>query len=65
MDRSCGVYGDLTGADGYRVSFAIVEFNPAFTDRVAILADREDGMPLGGNDAPFQVILHDEKRPAR
>ena len=55
----------VTGADGYRVSFALVEFDSAFTDRVAILADRKDGMLLGGDAAPFQVILADEKRPAR
>jgi DMSO/TMAO reductase YedYZ molybdopterin-dependent catalytic subunit len=33
----------VTGADGYRVVFGIAEFDPAFTDRVAILADRKDG----------------------
>ena len=55
----------VTGADGYRVSFALVEFDSGFTDRVAILADRKDGMLLGGDAAPFQVILADEKRPAR
>ncbi len=55
----------VTGADGYRVSFALVEFDPAFTDRVAILADRKDGTLLAGNASPFQVILADEKRPAR
>lgn len=55
----------VTGADGYRASFALVEFDPGFTDRVAILADRKDGAVLDGNAAPFQVILADEKRPAR
>jgi hypothetical protein len=34
------------------VAFAIAEFDPAFTDRVAILADRKDGTPLGGNARP-------------
>jgi hypothetical protein len=55
----------VTGADGYRVAFGIGELDPAFTDRVAILADRKDGGPLTGNEAPFQVILTGEKRPAR
>ena len=55
----------VTGADGYRVAFGIAEFDPAFTDRVSILADRKDGAPLAGNGAPFQLILTDEKRPAR
>lgn len=55
----------VTGADGYRVAFGLAEFDPAFTDGVSILADRKDGVPLGGNAAPFQLILTDEKRPAR
>jgi hypothetical protein len=55
----------VTGADGYRVVFAIAEFDPGFTDRVAILADRRNGAPLGGNEAPFELILTGEKRPAR
>jgi len=55
----------VSGADGYRAAFALVEFDPAFTDRVAILADRKDGTLLGGNAAPFQLILAGEKRPAR
>jgi DMSO/TMAO reductase YedYZ molybdopterin-dependent catalytic subunit len=55
----------VTGADGYRVAFAIAEFDPVFTDRVSILADRKDGGPLPANALPFQIILADEKRPAR
>jgi len=55
----------VSGADGYRVVFGVAEFDPAFTDRAAILADRKDGAPLTGNAAPFQLILTDEKRPAR
>jgi len=27
----------ITGADGYRVAFGVAEFDPAFTDRMAIL----------------------------
>src|SRR5262249_41129471 len=55
----------VTGADGYRVAFGVAEFDPAFTDRVSILADRKDGKPLTGNEAPFQLVLAGEKRPAR
>jgi hypothetical protein len=32
---------------------------------VSILADRKDGALLGGNAAPFQLILTGERRPAR
>ena len=55
----------VTGADGYRAAFAIAEFDSVFTDRVAILADRRDGAPLPDNALPFQLVLTDEKRPAR
>ena len=55
----------VSGADGYKVAFGIAEFDPAFTDRVGILADRKNGTPLGGNEAPFLLVLTGEKRPAR
>jgi hypothetical protein len=55
----------VTGADGYRVAFGVAEFDPAFTDRIAILADKKDGAALTGNEAPFQLVLTGEKRPAR
>jgi DMSO/TMAO reductase YedYZ molybdopterin-dependent catalytic subunit len=55
----------ITGADGYRVAFGVAEFDDAFTDRQAILADKKDGAPLAGNAAPFQLVMTGEKRPAR
>jgi DMSO/TMAO reductase YedYZ molybdopterin-dependent catalytic subunit len=55
----------VTGADGYRVAFGLAEFDPAFTDRTSILADRRGGGPLPANALPFQLVLSDEKRPAR
>ena len=55
----------VTGADGYRVAFGIAEFDARFTDRIGILADRKDGAPLTGNDAPFMLILTGEKHPSR
>ena len=51
--------------DGYRVVFAMPELDPAFTDRVILLADRRDGKPLGGNAGPLRVIVPGEKRHAR
>jgi hypothetical protein len=53
----------IKGAD--RVAFGIAEFDPAFTDRVAILVDRKDGGVLAANALPFQLVITDEKRPAR
>ena len=53
------------GADGYRAAFSVAEFDPAFTDRMSLLADAKDGQPLSGDAAPYQLILDGEKRPAR
>ncbi len=45
--------------------FNPAEFDPAFTDRVSLLADTKDGQALSGSAAPFQLVLDGEKRPAR
>jgi hypothetical protein len=55
----------VTGADGYRVVFALAELDAAFTDRIALLADKRDGAALPDNALPYQLILTGEKRPAR
>ena len=55
----------VTGADDYRVVFGVAEFDPGFTDRIAILADKRNGIALAGDEGPFQLILTGEKRPAR
>ena len=36
----------VDAADGYRVVFALPELDPAFTERVVLLADHRDGQPL-------------------
>lgn len=51
--------------DGYRVTFALAESNPSFTDRLVLLADHKDGSVLSTPDGPLQLIVPDEKRPAR
>jgi hypothetical protein len=52
-------------SDGYRVVFALPELDPAFTDRVVVLADRKDGKPLNDREGPLRIVVPDEKRPAR
>ena len=46
----------VEAADGYRAVFALPELDPAFNDRVILLADRRDGKPLVGNAGPLRVI---------
>ncbi len=55
----------IEAADGYRALFAVAELDAGFTDRVVLLADRKDGAALSAKDGPFQLIVPDEKRPAR
>lgn len=55
----------VEAADGYRVMFALPELDPAFTERVILLADRVDGHPLDNKEGPFRVVVPGEKRMAR
>jgi hypothetical protein len=63
--KALGAYIVVEAADGYRVVFSLAEFDPGYTDRLAIVADRKDGQSLAGNEAPYHLIIPGEKRPAR
>jgi DMSO/TMAO reductase YedYZ molybdopterin-dependent catalytic subunit len=52
-------------ADGYRVVFALPEFDPSFKQTLVLLADRRDGNPLGESDGQLRLIIPHEKRYAR
>lgn len=58
-------YVVVNASDGYQVVFALPEFDPAFTDRVILLADKRDGQPLLAPEGPFRIIVPAEKRHAR
>ena len=51
--------------DGYRVAYAIAELDAAFTDQVVLVADRRDGRPLLPDTGPLQIVVPNDKRPAR
>jgi DMSO/TMAO reductase YedYZ molybdopterin-dependent catalytic subunit len=55
----------VEAADGYRVVFALPELDPAFTERVVLLADHRDGQPLSTAEGPLRLVVPDEKRHAR
>jgi hypothetical protein len=55
----------VEAADGYKVVFALPELDPAFTDRVILLADRADGHELDKQAGPFRIVVPGEKRMAR
>ena len=53
-----------TGSDGYSVVLSLAEVDPDFHEGQVLVADTRDGKPLG-NYGPFQLIVPDDKRPAR
>ena len=55
----------VEASDGYQAVFALPEFDPAFTDRVIILADRKNGQAIQSPEGPFRLIVEGEKRHAR
>jgi hypothetical protein len=59
------LYVVVAAADGYHAVFALAEFDPDFTDRVILLADRRDGRSLSASEGPFRIVIPDEKRHAR
>ena len=55
----------VSASDGYHAVFAIAELDPAFTDRVVLLAYRRDGKELSSQEGPLRIIAPGEKRHAR
>jgi hypothetical protein len=55
----------VEAADGYRVVFAVTEFDPAFATREIILADKRDGKTMDAKEGPLRIVAAGDKRPAR
>lgn len=55
----------VEAADGDRAVFSIPELDPAFTDRVVLLADRREGKPLDEKAGPLRIVAPGEKRHSR
>ena len=58
------VYVIASGSDGYSVLLSLAEIDPDFHGGQVLVADMRDGKPLGIS-GPFQLIVSDDKRPAR
>ncbi len=63
--KALATYLVVEAADDYRASLALPELDPAYTDRVILIADRRDKKPLDEKHGPFQIIVPGEKRHAR
>lgn len=57
-------YVVATGMDGYSVVLSLAEVDPDFRAGQVIVADSRDVKPLG-KSRPYQLIVPDDKRPAR
>ena len=57
-------YVVATGSDGYSVLLSLAEVDPMFHDGQIVVADSRDGQPLT-TSGPFQLIVSEDKRPAR
>jgi DMSO/TMAO reductase YedYZ molybdopterin-dependent catalytic subunit len=59
------LYLVVEASDGYRAVFSLPEIDPAYADRLIIVADRRDGQPLAPREGPLRVIVPGEKRFSR
>lgn len=63
--KALALYLVVGAADNYKAVFALPELDPAYTDKIVLLADQMDGKPLSTHNGPLQVIVPDEKKHAR
>jgi arsenic resistance protein ArsH len=63
--KNMAKYLMVSCADGYQVVFSLAELDSTITDRVVILADKEEAKPLAAGVGPFKLIVPLEKKPSR
>ncbi len=63
--KAMAIYLVVEASDDYRAVFALPELDPAFSDRVILLADHRDGRALSAREGPLQIIVPGEKKHAR
>ncbi len=47
------------------MAYAIAEVDAAFNDFMILIVDRRDGQPLLPDSGPLQIVVPQDKRPAR
>ena len=52
-------------ADGYRVVYALTEFDDGFKDSTILVADKRDGKALAAEEGPLRIVVPGEKRQGR
>lgn len=59
------MYVRLAGADGQNAVVSMVEIDPGFSRRVAVVADTRNGKPLDPSEGPWRAFFPDDLRHAR
>jgi DMSO/TMAO reductase YedYZ molybdopterin-dependent catalytic subunit len=63
--KNLELYLVVEAADGYRAVFALPELDPAYTDKILLLADKRDGKSMDAKEGPLRLVVPEEKRHAR
>jgi DMSO/TMAO reductase YedYZ molybdopterin-dependent catalytic subunit len=63
--QQLALYVLAEAADGYKVAYALPEFDPDFTDGLILVADRKNGEALPAKEGPLRMVVPWEKRQAR
>jgi DMSO/TMAO reductase YedYZ molybdopterin-dependent catalytic subunit len=63
--KNLELYLVVEASDGYRAVYALPELDPAYTDKIIILADKRDGKAMDDREGPLRIVVPDEKRHAR
>lgn len=63
--KNLALYLVVEASDGYRAVYALPELDPAFTDKLILLAEKRDGKPLDEKEGPLRIVVPDEKRQGR
>jgi hypothetical protein len=55
----------VEAADAYQAVFSLPEVDPSMTDHLVLVADRKDAKPLEAREAPYRLVVPQEKKHAR
>jgi len=55
----------VSAMDGYQVTFSIAELDESVGNVQVLVADSENGKPLGQGAGPLRLVVPSDKRPAR
>jgi hypothetical protein len=63
--KALSAYVVATGSDGYRAVLALAEVDPSFHPGEVLVADEMNDKPLDAHSGPFNLVVTEDKRPAR